>query len=141
VPRGYCERCGGVSLVERSCASVDEADRSGILDLDVWDRAGGRERSAELHQRSITTEHVNGLRMCAYAGRPFGEEEFLEKVEGRAGSAKMEAEWQGSRTKGRKWMGGCPRREILKWAGQAGPLSWLALSAGPLSWPSQLSQL
>jgi hypothetical protein len=28
-----------------------EADRSGILDLDFWERAGGREGWAELHQR------------------------------------------------------------------------------------------
>ena len=35
------------------------------------------------HQRSITTEQVNGLRKCTYAGRPFGEEEFLEEMGGR----------------------------------------------------------
>ena len=60
-----------------------EPDRSGILDLGFWERAGGREGWAELYQRSLTPEHVNGLRKCTYAGRPFGEEEFLEEMEGR----------------------------------------------------------
>jgi putative transposase len=60
-----------------------EADRSGILDLDFWERAGEREGWAELHQRSITTEQVNGLRKCTFAGRPFGEEDFLEEMDGR----------------------------------------------------------
>jgi hypothetical protein len=59
-----------------------------------------------------------------YAGRPFGEEEFLGEMEGTI-SAKMEAEWQRSRTKGRELMRGwlSPER-CFEVGGQAGrPLS------------------
>jgi putative transposase len=58
-------------------------DRSGVLDMDFWSRAGGRETWAELHGREISPDLVNQLRKCTYAGRPFGEDAFLEQMEER----------------------------------------------------------
>jgi hypothetical protein len=111
-------RAGMVNAVEEYAWSSARAhllggpDRSGILDLDFRERAGGREGWAELNQRAITTEQVNGLRKCTYAGRPFGEEEFLEETEER-----FQRKWRRSGEEaGRKagsLMGGCPRRRTL----------------------------
>jgi putative transposase len=59
-------------------------DRARILDLQYWERAGGAATwAAELHHRNLRREYVNWLRKCTYAGRPFGDDEFLTELETR----------------------------------------------------------
>jgi len=56
-------------------------DRSKILDLEFWRRAGGSETWAEMHGGSEAAGSVQLLRRCTYSGRPFGEEVFVERME------------------------------------------------------------
>ncbi len=58
-------------------------DRSGILDLRFWERAGGATTWADLHAANSDADQILLLRKCTYAGRPFGEESFLESMETR----------------------------------------------------------
>lgn len=60
-----------------------EQDRSRILDREFWEREGGAKAWAELHGRALGPEQISGLRKCTYAGRPFGEESFVEEMEER----------------------------------------------------------
>lgn len=59
---------------------LGEADSSRLLDTGFWKRAGGVEAWRDLHGRPVTDEEINGLRRCTYAGRPFGDSEFLEAM-------------------------------------------------------------
>ena len=51
-------------------------DRSGILDLGFWERAGGVETWREMHAAVDDSERILLLQRCTYAGRPIGEEGF-----------------------------------------------------------------
>ncbi len=60
------------------------ADTNKILDLDFWSRAGGIDTWRELHYgRPMNEEQIHSLRKCTYAGRPFGEDSFIEEMESR----------------------------------------------------------
>jgi putative transposase len=61
------------------------ADRFRILDLDYWQRAGGADTWREMHAAAGSPNPVQLLRRCTYAGRPFGEEEFVVGLEERFG--------------------------------------------------------
>ena len=56
-------------------------DSSGILDLEFWKSAGGAERWKDLHAAAERPSETHLLRRCTYAGRPFGEEAFVERIE------------------------------------------------------------
>ncbi len=59
-------------------------DRGGILDWEYWKRSGGMETWRAMHATADDSpERVMLLRRCTYAGRPFGEEEFVERLETR----------------------------------------------------------
>jgi len=58
-------------------------DRSGILDLRFWEQAGGVDTWAEMFAAPWGEARVAELRRCTYAGRPFGEEVFVEAMEER----------------------------------------------------------
>jgi putative transposase len=58
-------------------------DRSKMLDMGFWQRSGGAETWAEMHGASEVAGSVQLLRRCTYAGRPFGEEAFVEQMEER----------------------------------------------------------
>ena len=58
-------------------------DNSGLLDLSYWEKAGGAETWRELHGSTEGAEELALLRRCTYAGRPFGDEEFLGMLEER----------------------------------------------------------
>ena len=60
-------------------------DRSGILDLDFWRKAGGAETWREMYAAEGIGEQIGQFRKCTYAGRPFGEESFMEQMEERFG--------------------------------------------------------
>jgi len=56
-------------------------DRSGVLDTGFWERSGGRETWRELHADPERPTQTHLLRRCTYAGRPFGDEEFVSRLE------------------------------------------------------------
>jgi putative transposase len=60
-------------------------DQSGILDLDFWRKAGGVETWAEMYAAPEIAAKIGELRKCSYAGRPFGEDWFVEQMEERFG--------------------------------------------------------
>jgi putative transposase len=60
-------------------------DRSGVLDLEFWKGAGGAARWSETHGSDHGGERTVLLRRCTYSGRPFGEEEFVVRLEERFG--------------------------------------------------------
>jgi putative transposase len=62
---------------------LGEKDRSGVLDLGYWERAGGVETWAELHAKAENSREIIELRKCTYAGRPFGDAGFIEEMEQR----------------------------------------------------------
>jgi putative transposase len=62
---------------------LGERDRSGVLDLGFWEQAGGREGWAEIYGAPDCAKQMMALRKCTYAGRPFGEEEFVKEMEER----------------------------------------------------------
>ena len=62
---------------------LGEKDRSGVLDLGDWERAGGVETWAELHAKAENSSEIIELRKCTYGGRPFGDAEFIEEMEQR----------------------------------------------------------
>ncbi len=67
-----------------AAAHLDLApDRSGLLDGEFWRRSGGAATWQEMHAAPEPAGHVNLLRRCTYSGRPFGEEEFVERLETR----------------------------------------------------------
>ena len=45
-------------------------DRSRILDLGFWERAGGAQRWNEMHASDQMAEHLTALRKCTDLGRP-----------------------------------------------------------------------
>jgi putative transposase len=58
-------------------------DRSHILDLKFWERAGGAETWVELHGSRSNADQILALRKCTYSGRPFGDEQFVSSMEER----------------------------------------------------------
>jgi putative transposase len=58
-----------------------EGDRTGILDMRFWERAGGVDTWKEMHAAAEDVGSTQLLRRCTYAGRPFGPEDFLERLE------------------------------------------------------------
>jgi len=62
-----------------------ERDRSRVLDMDFWRRSGGAETWREIHGSPEDALATQLLRRCTYAGRPFGGEEFVEKIEAKFG--------------------------------------------------------
>ncbi len=58
-------------------------DRSKLLDLNFWQRAGGPETWAELHGSQASADQIAALRKCTYSGRPFGDESFVCAMEER----------------------------------------------------------
>ena len=60
-----------------------KSDRSGVLDAEFAKRAGGAETWRQIHAAAEVPHRVLLLRRCTYAGRPFGEQEFVERLEQR----------------------------------------------------------
>jgi len=58
-------------------------DRVAVLDWDYWARSGGIETWQQMHAAADLPERIMLLRRCTYSGRPFGEEEFVERLERR----------------------------------------------------------
>jgi putative transposase len=53
------------------------------LDREFWAQSGGRETWQQMHGTGEQEAQVHLLRRCTYAGRPFGEEEFVARLEER----------------------------------------------------------
>lgn len=58
-----------------------DRDRTGILDMRFWEQAGGVEGWQAMHALAEDFGSTQLLRRCTYAGRPFGPEEFVERLE------------------------------------------------------------
>ena len=56
-------------------------DRSGLLDMAFWEESGGAQRWREMHSSADPADQVVLLRRCTYSGRPFGEEQFVARLE------------------------------------------------------------
>ena len=59
----------------------DGRDAAGVLDGLYWARAGGNATWREMHGAGEQEDQLHLLRRCTYAGRPFGEEEFVARLE------------------------------------------------------------
>jgi putative transposase len=60
-----------------------DRDRASILDMRFWERAGGVETWRAMHAAAEDVGSTHLLRRCTYAGRPFGPEDFVERLESR----------------------------------------------------------
>ncbi|BDC51483.1 transposase [Bryobacterales bacterium F-183] len=86
-----------------------DPDRSRVLDTAFWERAGGIDAWRDLHNRPLDMDMVTNLRKCTYAGRPFGDSEFLEAME-----VRFQRKWRVERTQyqipesSEKAAAGCP---------------------------------
>jgi putative transposase len=58
-------------------------DRAQVLDQDYWERSGGVKTWEQMHASAELSERLMLLRRCTYSGRPFGEEQFVERLEDR----------------------------------------------------------
>ena len=56
-------------------------DRSRLLDLEFWSKAGGAQTWREMHAAPQSSDHLQLLRRCTYSGRPYGEEDFVTRLE------------------------------------------------------------
>jgi putative transposase len=56
-------------------------ERGSVLDLEFWEASGGVAMWRQLHASAEGDGQVNLLRRCTYAGRPFGDEEFVKQME------------------------------------------------------------
>jgi len=74
---------GGLPVVECGGAREGDGDKSGILDMEYWEQAGGAATWAELYGQPLASKDATALRKCTYAGRPFGSEEFVKEMEER----------------------------------------------------------
>ena len=60
-------------------------DRYSLLDKELWAEQGGAEGWSELLATPEEALEMRLLRRCTYAGRPFGEKEFVALFEQRFG--------------------------------------------------------
>jgi len=58
-------------------------DQATLLDWEFWERSGGCETWRVMHGSVASEDQFQLLRPCTYAGRPFGEEEFVGCLEER----------------------------------------------------------
>lgn len=56
-------------------------DVYGVLDLEFWERSGGISTWTDMYGVNDLDDRIEELRRCTYGGRPFGEQEFVEKME------------------------------------------------------------
>ena len=66
-----------------AAAHLSERNLSGVLDLSFWERSGGIDTWRQMHASADGDGQLPLLRRCTYAGRPFGEEEFVARLEDR----------------------------------------------------------
>ena len=67
------------------------ADGSGVLDMEFWAKAGAAARWREMYAGSNSIEEDDKLRQATYAGRPFGEASFVERLAEKFSEAMAEA--------------------------------------------------
>ena len=68
-----------------AAAHLGEPDQSQILDLDFWRAEGGKDRWEVLLAEPEDAITLRLLRRCTYAGRPFGDDTFVKRLEERFG--------------------------------------------------------
>lgn len=95
---------GGAAEYEWSSAQAHvtgEAGRFEGLDWSVWEEAGGAKGWEELIQNQWDPRDERLLRKCTYAGRPYGEEEFVRALEEEFGRSWRRWGFEKKRTAGR----------------------------------------
>ena len=60
---------------------VRGSDKSGVLDMEFWRSAGGVDCWRNMHDSLQLGEQTHFLRRCTYAGRPFGDDQFVTRME------------------------------------------------------------
>ena len=68
-----------------AAAHLGEPDSSKVLDLDYWEEEGGKDRWEVLLAQPEDVISLRLLRRCTYAGRPFGDDTFVKRLEERFG--------------------------------------------------------
>jgi putative transposase len=58
-------------------------DPAKVLDWKYWENSGGAATWHEMHAAADLPDRILLLRRCTYAGRPFGEQDFVEQLERR----------------------------------------------------------
>ena len=66
-----------------------ERDRARVVDMEFWKQSGGIETWREMHGSAEQPIATHLLRRCTYAGRPFGDESFVQRIE-----SKFERKWR-----------------------------------------------
>ncbi len=56
-------------------------DRAGLLDMQFWEQSGGVDAWRSMHAAAEDARSTQLLRRCTYSGRPFGPEDFIERLE------------------------------------------------------------
>jgi putative transposase len=56
-------------------------DALGVLDMEFWSKAGGAGTWREMHTAAESAERLLLPRRCTYAGRGYGEEDFVARLE------------------------------------------------------------
>jgi len=64
-----------------AAAHLGGEDSSGVLEMEFWRRSGGVDTWRQMHAAAEEPGPVELLRKCTYSGRPFGDEEFVERME------------------------------------------------------------
>ena len=78
---GMVERPGDYRWSSAAVHFGLRADPYRLIDLDFWNRAGGAATWREMFAAPVADQELDRLRQCTYAGRPLGDEEFLQKME------------------------------------------------------------
>jgi putative transposase len=65
-----------------------------LLDRTEWEERGGSEGWADMLVLAIEQRLVSLLRRCTFAGRPFGDEDFVREVEGKLGCHRRRLTYQ-----------------------------------------------
>lgn len=56
-------------------------DEYHLIDVPFWERSGGEATWREMYETSLGEEQIEPLRECTYGGRPFGDEDFVARME------------------------------------------------------------
>jgi putative transposase len=80
---GMVGRPGAYRWSSAAAHLLGSPDRTKVLDMKFWERAGGAALWAEMHGSRSGADQIAELRKCTYSGRPFGGDSFISEMEER----------------------------------------------------------
>jgi putative transposase len=80
-PEEYRWSSAAAHLTDDTATAAKLANK--VLDLNFWSQHGSAQRWRDLLRIDEPLDRVTLLRRCTFAGRPFGDEEFLKQLESR----------------------------------------------------------